>query len=99
MCKEFTLFDVMIALLVAGLILVSLFSGIFVGPSIAIRALENQGFSNIRIVEKQWFLVSMRGCGQDAVKFTARAVNPAHKEVELFVCVGWFFKGATVRSN
>ena len=99
MNEEFPWFNVVMAFLTVGVIVVGLFSGIFIGEQIAVRALENQGFTNVRIVDKQWFLVGMRGCGRDAAKFTARAVNPAQREVDIFVCVGWPFKGVTVRSN
>ncbi|MDP3778616.1 MAG: hypothetical protein Q8R30_01030 [bacterium] len=99
MDKEFPWWKAVMTVLTIGAIVVALFSGLFIGEQIAIRALENQGFANVRIVDKQWFLVGMRGCGRDAAKFTARAVNPAQREVDIFVCVGWPFKGATVRSN
>lgn len=99
MDRGFPWHEIVICFLVVVLIMVGVFGGLFVGQSVAVKALENQGFSNIRITDKQWFLVGMRGCGSDSVKFTAHAVNPAHREVEIFVCVGWPFKGATVRSN
>lgn len=102
MDREFPWFEtVTVSLVVLAIVFAvfNVFAGLFVDQSIAIRALENQGFTNVKIVDKQWFAVSMRGCGNDVAKFLARAVNPAHDEVELFVCVGWPFKGATVRSN
>lgn len=74
--------------------------GVFItNDDVAVRALENQGFTNIRVVDGEWFFVGLRGCGSDAKKITARAVNLLQKEVNIFVCVGWPFKGATVRSN
>mgnify|MGYP001588828673 CR=1 FL=1 len=99
MDRGFPWYKMVIIFLVAVLIMVSVFSGLFVNQSVAVKALENQGFSNIRVIDKQWFLVGLRGCGKDAAKFIAHAANPIGREVEVFVCVGWPFKGATVRSN
>ena len=80
-------------------VLVFAFSrGAFVGESIAIRTLETQGYSNIKIVDHIWFLIGVRGCdGGDAARFTAKATNPVGKPVEVFVCTGLFFKGGTIR--
>ena len=76
-----------------------LFRGVFADPSVATRALETHGFSNVQILEKDWFLVGLRGCGGDAAKIVARATNSAKKIVEVNVCVGWPFKGATIRTD
>ncbi len=74
--------------------------GLWVDKSIAVRALEKQGYSDIRIIDYDWFMVGLRGCsGSDAAKFTAVAKNPAGKEVECFVCAGWPFKRATIRTD
>lgn len=78
----------------------AIFGGIWADPQLAIRAAENQGFSQVRIVDKSWFAVSFKGCSNsDAAKFSIKAINPSGKEVEMSVCVGWPFKGATLRSN
>lgn len=83
-----------------AVLLLSMIGGTFVEPDIAVRALETRGFSNIRIAEKHWFAVGFRGCsGHDSAKFVAKVKNPAGKDVEVFVCAGWPFKGATVRTN
>lgn len=83
------------------LIFISVFSGAFlVDESKAVRALETQGYTNVEITSRDWFAVSVRGCAkEDVVKFNAEVTNPAGKRVKLFVCVGWPFKGATVRTN
>ncbi len=74
--------------------------GAFVNKDIAVRALEKQGYSNIEIINHQYFLVGWKGCDdKDAAKFTARAINPTGNKVEVFVCTGWFLKGATIRTN
>lgn len=74
--------------------------GALVSEDVAVAALETQGYSNIRIESSAWFAVGLRGCdSRDAAKFNAVAINPAGKEVHLFVCTGWLFKGATIRSK
>tara|TARA_B100000508_G_C11435908_1_gene266012 strand:+ start:956 stop:1234 length:279 start_codon:yes stop_codon:yes gene_type:complete len=73
--------------------------GALVGDAKVYTALENLGFTEIQVTDKAWFLVGMRGCSErDAAMFTATAVNPVGKRVTTTVCVGWPFKGATVRS-
>lgn len=72
--------------------------GILTEPSQAVQALEIQGYSSIEIVDKSWLVVGLRGCGYDAARYTANAMNPAGKKVQVFVCVGWPFKGATIRT-
>ncbi len=98
--KGFTLIEVAIVLAIIAILFFSLFRGTFVSPDIATRALEKQGYENIQILEKNWFLVGVRGCdGKDAAKFVAKVTNPAKKSVEVNVCVGWPFKGATIRTD
>lgn len=78
----------------------AIFRGFWANESTAVRALEKQGYSDIRILDHSWFMVSVRGCSNsDAAKFSAVAKNPVGKEVECFVCVGWPFKGATIRTD
>lgn len=80
-----------------AIMIFSFVRGVFADESLAVRALENSGYSHVRITSHKWFLVSLRGCGADAAKFDAVARNSAGQEVRPFVCVGWPFKGATVR--
>lgn len=76
------------------------FRGVFVGPATAVRALETQGYSDVKILDKDVFLVQVRGCSNsDAAKFEAAAKNPLSKEVKVNVCIGWPFKAATVRTD
>ena len=73
--------------------------GSCVQESTAVRALEIQGFSDVEIVEHDWFLIGFRGgSGGDAARFKAQATNPIGKKVNIYVFLGWPFKGATVRS-
>lgn len=65
----------------------------------AVKALETAGYSDISVNSHKWFWVSLRGCGADASRFDAEAVNPAGRKVSVYVCVGWPLKGATIRSE
>ena len=97
--KGFALIE-LCTVLVCLAMMFALFRGTFVSSEIATRALEKQGYENIQILEKDWFLVGVRGCdGMDAAKFVVKATNPAKKIVEVNVCVGGPFKGATIRTD
>lgn len=74
--------------------------GVLVREDVAVRALEIQGYSDIKVTDSAWFAVGYRGCDEkDAARFTAVAKNPAGKQVQVYVCTGWPFKGATVRTK
>ncbi len=91
-----TIIMVGIALIVFGFLMVA---GSLVNESVASEALQKLGFTDINITKKDWFLVGFKGCGEgDSVKFSAIAKNPRNQTVEVYVCSGWLFKGATVRS-
>lgn len=76
------------------------FRGIFADETVAKKSLEKQEYSKILVIDKSFFLVGLRGCDEkDAAKFTVRAVNPVGKKVEIYVCTGWPFKGATIRTD
>lgn len=86
--------------LAAVIAIISFCRGACVGQDSATNALEKQGYSQIVVTDHDWFLVGLRGCdAKDAAKFTAKVVNPVGKQTEVFVCVGWPFKGATVRTD
>lgn len=86
-----------IIFLILAIFLVS--AGSFVDESVAVDALQKQGFADINITKKEWLFVGLRGCSEDdSVKFTAIAKNPRNETVEVYVCSGWLFKGSTVRS-
>lgn len=73
--------------------------GLFVSNDIAINALEDQGYTNVEITNKHWFMFGLIGCADsDAAKFDVIATNPSGNKVELYVCSGWPFKGSTIRS-
>jgi len=74
--------------------------GCFVNEDKAVRALEKRGYSDAQVTDKAWFLVLVRGCdGTDAARFTVKAKNPAGDDTEVFVCTGWPFKDATIRTE
>lgn len=72
--------------------------GVFASEDLAVRTLEAQGYSDIKITDHDWFFVGLRGCDEkDAARFTAEVTNPAGKPANVYVCTGAFFKGGTVR--
>ncbi|TSC89098.1 MAG: hypothetical protein G01um10143_479 [Parcubacteria group bacterium Gr01-1014_3] len=74
-------------------------TGIFVDESVAVKALDNFGFTNIKILDRDvWFVPLKGGSKEDVVRFTADAINPAGKRVKIYVFSGWLFKSATVRT-
>lgn len=89
-------------LLVLGFIVICFFlvpKGMLVDEDVAIRALETQGFSDVKIVDRQVYFISCKGGGEgDDVRFTCLATNPAGQKVTVYVFAGWPFKGATVRT-
>lgn len=86
-------------LIIIGIALFGECCGVLVDNSEAVNALSNQGFSDIKITDKSVMFMSWRGCSEsDAAKFDATAKNALGKQVNVYVCVGWPFKGATIRS-
>lgn len=71
----------------------------FVDQQTAISAMESAGYTNVQVVGRQNVFVSLLGCGkEDSVKFDMVAVNPNGETVtNTYVCVGWPWKGATIR--
>ncbi|MEK7584654.1 MAG: hypothetical protein AAB490_05390 [Patescibacteria group bacterium] len=76
------------------------FPGAYVSDEKIIAAVENQGFSDVRILDKDITFISWRGCGKDDdAAFQVEATNALGKRVPLTACAGWPFKGVTIRSN
>lgn len=72
--------------------------GVFVDEADAMRAIEAHGYTDPSIVSSGWFAVGWRGCDEkDAAVFDVQATNAQGNRVGVLVCMGWPFKGATVR--
>lgn len=68
----------------------------------AIRALSDNGFSDITITDSSAIAPNWDGCGSDdGAVYHAKATNPAGKRVNVIVCCGGSlsFKGCVVRSK
>ena len=68
----------------------------------AIKALDDNGFTNVTITDRGFMFASMEGCdSKDGNWYHASATNPAGKHVNMLVCCGAMtsFKGCTVRSK
>lgn len=99
--RAFTLVEVLVVLVIGALLLLLLAnpSGRMVPESKAVTTLETQGFTNVKIVDRDVYFITWKGGDKsDSVRFTARAINPAGKEVTVYVFSGWLFKGATIRT-
>lgn len=73
--------------------------GCLVGEEQAVRAVTNLGFTDVKVESKSVTLVEWHGCSKsDDAAFKVSGKNPQGRRVTLTVCVGWPFKGATVRS-
>ena len=91
---------VMYILVLASVVLIFGARGSCASEDQAIRAVTNLGFTEVEVLDKDIWFIGLRGCdGHDAALFTVRGKNPAGKVVTVGVCVGWPFKGATVRSE
>lgn len=101
--KQF-LIRVIIALM-AGIISGILFAtltgcGAMVSDKDALKAVEDQGFADPKIIDKDITFIDWRGCSkEDDAAYEVEATNAQGKRVTLTVCVGWPFKGATIRSK
>ncbi len=74
-------------------------TGMFVGESKAVRALETQGYRDVKITGKAiWFVALRGGDSKDAVRFSADATNPIGQHVKVYVFSGWLFKASTIRT-
>jgi hypothetical protein len=73
--------------------------GCLVEEEQAIQAMTNFGFTDVKVESRFIFFVQWQGCSKsDAVGFHVNGMNAQGKRIKMIVCVGWPFKGATVRS-
>lgn len=90
---------IQLGLAVAFLLFVTCVCGRFASENTANNLLQVSGFTNVKLVDKDPYFAGFKGCGKgDLVVFTYTATNPAGKKVNVKVCQGWPFKGATIRS-
>jgi hypothetical protein len=76
------------------------FSGFFVNEQVAVKTLQDAGYSDVKVTERAVFFLTFRGGSKsDSVRFTATAINPAGKPVETYVFAGWLFKAPTIRAK
>jgi hypothetical protein len=74
--------------------------GVLVNNANTIKAVGDQGYSQVRVISSHIFFVSWRGCGRsDSAAYSMRAKNSLGREVNLIACAGWPFKGVTVRTE
>lgn len=60
--------------------------------SMAHKAMQAHGYSNIQITSREWFAIAYRGCGAlNAVRFSVKATDHEGKDVRAYVCYGWPF--------
>jgi hypothetical protein len=77
-------------------------AGCTTNDSEAIKALDDNGFSDISITDRGAIFAGWEGCGKDDQNYYhASAKNPAGKRVNVLVCCGggFSFKGCVVRSK
>jgi hypothetical protein len=64
----------------------------------AVQAVEDLGFSDVRVVDRSNVFPQFDGCGEkEAAAFSVQGKNPSGKTVQVTVCCGLMFKGCTVR--
>jgi len=72
--------------------------GYMVSRADAMQAADFAGFTEAEIISESRIFPSLAGCSNsDAAGFLFRAKNAQAKRVQILVCVGWPFKGSTVR--
>jgi len=74
--------------------------GQFADQRVAENTLVTNGFTNVKLIDRDSIFVGFKGCGKgDTVLFTFTANNPVGKYVTVNVCQGWPLKGATIRGT
>lgn len=65
----------------------------------AISVAEDQGYTNVVVNGSNWFTPGFAGCSEkDGRAVNVTATNANGERVDLTVCLGWPFKGSTIRS-
>lgn len=93
-------------IIAVGIVLIVLgFAWAFLVGSLASQSnaestLRTQGFDHIHLVGRDNVAVELFGCGkEDVAKFNFTAQNVRGRTVNVSVCEGWPFKGATIRGT
>jgi hypothetical protein len=74
-------------------------TGYLVPDSKAVTHLEKEGYSDVQVVSKDVWFVSIRGGATgDVVRFTCEATNPIGQSVTVYVFAGWPWKKCTTRT-
>ena len=74
--------------------------GQFADQRVAENTLVTNGFTNVKLIDRDSVFVGFKGCGKgDTALFTFTAINPIGKNVTVKVCQGWPLKGATIRGT
>lgn len=92
------IFNIGFIVVMLGAVVFSCARGNFVSDSDAIRSAQAAGYSDVKVVSKDFLTPGWSGCSEhDAVTFKARAKNAAGAPVTILICMGWPLKGATIR--
>jgi hypothetical protein len=99
-----SLWGILAFLLLVGLVLSWVLKPVACAPLDAdvVRAVERQGWSEVRLGERHPYFVGFHGCaGSDSFAYEAWAVNPVGRHVVITVCSGNTVtqKGVTVRTR
>ena len=74
--------------------------GFLVSDDHTVEAVERQGYSDVKIQRIHVFFVHYFGCSkEDDAAYKMSAKNALGRRVDLTACVGWPFKGVTVRTE
>ena len=74
--------------------------GYLVDDTNTINAVQKQGYSNVKIEDKSVWFNKWRGCSEeDKATYDITATNALGKPARLIACVGWPFKGVTIRTE
>jgi predicted small lipoprotein YifL len=93
--KRFVLFFVIV------LLVLSLSGcGTLINDNKVAKAVEKQGYTEVRLRNKSVIFHSWSGCSDsDSASWDGTAINPIGVKVDIVVCAGWPFKGVTVRTK
>jgi len=71
--------------------------GAFVSEDVPVQALNDEGYTNVRVISSHWLFPRFYGCSkEDHVSFECVGERDS-KTVSLTVCSSLWFKGSTVR--